>query len=151
MFFEHKVKVEPLNMAEDDKAKVKVKATDEIEAEEEDEDNRVLDLIESVAEDEVNDADVESAAGETDDQNAASTQSGQTTQAPTRLTAQVRGGLEDFQGSAVEMKYLGYMTELSNAEIASATVAENNFEISLVGAGVRGGFDNTSELKVINN
>ncbi len=73
MFFEHKVEVEPLNMDEDDKVKVKVEATDEVEAEEEEEDNRVPDLIEPAADDEVNDADVESAAGETDDQDAATT------------------------------------------------------------------------------
>ncbi len=44
------------------------------------------------------------------------------------------------------MKYLGYMADLDNAEIATAAVAEENIEISLVGAGVGGGFDKTSKL-----
>ncbi len=74
MFLEHKVEVELFNMAEDDKVKVKVEAIDEIVAEEEEEDNQVLDLIESASDDEVDDVDVESAAEETDDQNAATTQ-----------------------------------------------------------------------------
>ena len=73
MVFEHKVEVEPLNVTDDKKVKVKVEATDEIDAEEEDEDKQVPDLIESAADDEVDDADVESAAGETDDQDAATT------------------------------------------------------------------------------
>ena len=67
-----------------------------------------------------------------------------------RLTAQVGGHLEDFQGNAIEMNYLGRMAELDNAEIATAAVAEENIEISLVGAGVGGGFGKTSELKVMN-
>ncbi len=127
MFFEHKVEVEPFDMTEDDKVKVKVKATDEIDAKEEGEDGQDPDLIESVADKDVDDADVASAAGETDDQDAETTQrSGRTIQAPTRLTAQVRGGLEDFQGTAIKMNYLGHMTELDNAEFATAVVAEEN-------------------------
>ncbi len=73
MFFEHKVEVEPLNLAEDNGEKVKVKATDENEAEEEIEDDQIPDLIKSAADDEVDGADVKSVAGETDDQNAATT------------------------------------------------------------------------------
>ncbi len=42
------------------------------------------------------------------------------------------------------------MVELDNAEIATAAVAEENIEISLVGAEVRGGFDKSSKLKVMN-
>ena len=48
------------------------------------------------------------------------------------------------------MKYLGYMAELDNAEIVTAAVSEESPEISLVGAEVGGGFDSTSELKVMN-
>ncbi len=48
------------------------------------------------------------------------------------------------------MKHLGYMAELDNAEIATAAVAEENIELSLVGAGVGCGFDNTSKVKVMN-
>ena len=129
MFFEHKVEVKPFNITEEDDKKVEAK--DEVKAVEEIEDDWIPDLIESAADDEVNDADVESAAGETDDQNAATTWSGRTIQAPTRLTAQARGGLEDFQGTVVKMKYLGYMAELGNAEITTAAVAEKNIEISL--------------------
>ncbi len=66
MFIGHTFEVEPFNMTKDDKVKVKVEATDEIDAEEEDEDRQVPDLIESVADDEVGDVDVESATGETD-------------------------------------------------------------------------------------
>ena len=72
MFFEHKVEVKPLNMAKEDDKKIKEKY--EVEAEEGIEDEQIPDLIGSVAEDEVDDADVESAAGETDDQNAETTQ-----------------------------------------------------------------------------
>ncbi len=71
-------------------------------------------------------------------------------QASTRLTVYVRGGLEYFQRTAVKMKYLGYMKELDNVEIVTAAVAAENIEISLVGAGVGGGFDNTSKLEVMN-
>ena len=48
------------------------------------------------------------------------------------------------------MKYLGYMAELDNVEIATAVETEENSEISLMGAGIGGGFDNTSKLKVMN-
>ncbi len=48
------------------------------------------------------------------------------------------------------MNYLGHMSELDNAEIATAAVVEENIEISRVGAGVGGGLDNTSKLKVMN-
>ena len=89
-------------MTEKDNTNVKPK--DEVKTAEESEEDIISDLIESAANDEVNDADVESAAGETDDQNATTAQSGSTIQAPARLTAQVRGGLEDFQGTAVKIK-----------------------------------------------
>ncbi len=51
---------------------------------------------------------------------------------------------------AIKMNYLGHMAELDIAEIATAVVAEENIEISLVGVGVGGGFNKTSELKVMN-
>ena len=71
MFFQYKVEVEPFNMTEEDDKKVKAK--DEDKAVEEIEDERIPDLIESAVDDEVDDADVKSAAGETDDQDAATT------------------------------------------------------------------------------
>ncbi len=73
MFFESKVEVEPFNMTDDDKVKVKVEATDEIENQEEEEDRRVPDLVESAADDDVDDADVDAAAGETNDNDADTT------------------------------------------------------------------------------
>ncbi len=153
MFFENNVKAEQFNMSDDDdKVKVKVKATDESEnLEEEEEDRRVPDLVESAADDDVDDADVESAAGETNDDNADTTQrSGRTIQAPARLTAQVGGKLGDFQGTVIEMNYLGHMAELDNVEVTTGAVAKENIETSFVGAGVGGGFDKISELKVMN-
>ncbi len=42
------------------------------------------------------------------------------------------------------------MAKLDNAELATAAVAKENIETSFVGAGVGGGFDKTSELKVMN-
>ena len=42
------------------------------------------------------------------------------------------------------------MAELDNHEIVTAAVVEENIAISQVGAGVGGGFENTSELKVMN-
>ncbi len=48
------------------------------------------------------------------------------------------------------MNYLGHIAELYNTEIAISVIAEENIEISLVGSGVGGGFDNTSKLKVMN-
>ena len=42
------------------------------------------------------------------------------------------------------------MAELDNNEFTIAAVVEENIEISQVGSGVRGGFDNTSKLKVMN-
>ena len=47
------------------------------------------------------------------------------------------------------MNYLGHMAELDNAEVAPAAVTEKNIEISLVGAGVGGGFHKTSKLTVM--
>ncbi len=64
--------------------------------------------------------------------------------------AQVRGGLSDFQCTKVEMKYLGFMVEFNNVEVATRAVTEENIEISLVGAGVGGGFNKISKLKVMN-
>ena len=68
-------------------------------------------------------ADDESVAGEIET-DTTTTWSGRTVQTPIRLTAAVRGGLSDFQGTAVEMKYLGSMAELDNEEIANAAVVE---------------------------
>ena len=44
---------------------------------------------------------------------------------------------------AIDLRYLECFAELDNCEVAT-------FELSLVGAGVGGGFSNTNELKVLN-
>ena len=142
MFFERKEN-EELFTLEEEETQVKVEASDdEVEEvpEELDDKTKVTEEIE---------ADDESVAGEIET-DTTTTRSGRTVLTPIRLTAAVRGGLSDFQGTAVEMKYLGSMAELDNVEIANASVVEENVEVSLVGAGVGGGFDSTSELKVMN-
>ena len=141
MFFERKEK-EELFTLEDDGTQVKVEALDE-EVKEVPEilDDKTKVTVEKEADD-------KSVAGEIKT-NTTTTQ-GQTVQMPICLTAAVRGGLSDFQGTAVKMKYLGSMAELDNEEIANAAVVEENVEVSLLGAGVGGGFDSTSELKVMN-
>jgi len=52
---------------------------------------------------------------------------------------------------AIALKYLNDMQALDNIEVANAAITScDNIELSLVGAGVGGGFTNTSELKVMN-
>ena len=52
------------------------------------------------------------------------------------------GALADIQGTAVKLRYLACMAELDNDEVAAT-------ENLLVGAGIGGGFSNTTELKVM--
>ena len=148
MFFEHKTDNEAYTLNDKEK-KIKVEATDEVQSDKEKEDNDVYDIPEDVKVEEAKEADDKLIAGETDT-DATTTRSGRTVLTPVRLTAQVRGGLADFQGTIVKMKYLESMAELDNNEIVTAAVVEENVEISQVGAGVGGGFENTSELKVMN-
>jgi len=117
MFFEHKVGDEAYTL-DDDEKKIKVEATDEVQSDKEKEDDDVLELLDdtNVKAEEAKEADDELIAGETDT-DATTTWSGRTVQTPVRLTAQVRGGLADFQGTAAKMKYLGSMAELDNNEI----------------------------------
>ena len=56
----------------------------------------------------------------------------------------------ELQGIVVELRYLGSMTELDNAEIVAVKLVGENVKLSLVGAGIGSGFANTSELKVMN-
>ena len=49
----------------------------------------------------------------------------------------------DLEGTAVELHYFGSLAELDNEEISA-------FELILVGAGLGGGFENTTELKAMN-
>ena len=50
--------------------------------------------------------------------------------------------LGDFQGTAVELGYISCIAEIDNEEVAAS-------ELSLVGAGVCGGFTNTNKLKTM--
>ena len=49
----------------------------------------------------------------------------------------------DLEGTAAELHYFGSLAELNNEELST-------FELLLVGAGLGGGFENTTELKVVN-
>ena len=72
-------------------------------------------------------------------------------QEPDRLTydtfAAMIGGMS---GTATELRYLGGMAEIDHSELASASITAECLELSVVGAGLGGGFANTSELKVMN-
>ena len=53
-------------------------------------------------------------------------------------------------GGAAEIKYLAGMAEIDQTELSTAYVVAGGHELSAVGAGLGGGFSNTSELKVMN-
>ena len=55
-----------------------------------------------------------------------------------------------MSGTATELKYLCGMAEIDQAELAAAYVLVDGLELSAVGLGLRGGFLNTVELKVMN-
>ena len=70
---------------------------------------------------------------------------------PERLTYETMSAMtEGMHGTAAELRYLGNLCELDNEEIATAFMTAENIELSNVGAGIGGGFGNTSELKVMN-
>ena len=72
------------------------------------------------------------------------TRSGRTIVPPDRLIETMTAFTEaDLEGTAAELHYFGSLAELDNEEIAA-------FELILVGAGLGGGFENTTELKVMN-
>ena len=52
------------------------------------------------------------------------------------------GVLAGIQGTAVKLKYVACMAELDTNEVAAT-------EILLLGAGIGGGFSNTTDLKVM--
>ena len=85
--------------------------------------------------------DHESIAGDTVINNTTVTQIGCTVKMPDRLIKSM-GVLAGIQGTAVKLKYVACMAELDNNEVAAT-------EILLVGAGIGGGFSNTTELKVM--
>ena len=51
---------------------------------------------------------------------------------------------------AVELHCLGEMAELDNLELANMYMSLRSMELALIGAGVGGGINHTSELKVLN-
>ena len=72
------------------------------------------------------------------------TRSGRTIVPPGRLIETMTPFTDaDLAGTAAELHYFGSLAELDNEEISA-------FELILVGAGLRGGFENTTELKVMN-
>ena len=57
---------------------------------------------------------------------------------------------EGMRGTAAELRYLGNMCESDNCELVATSITSDNLELSQVRAGLGGGFENTSELKVMN-
>jgi len=60
------------------------------------------------------------------------------------------GALADFQGTAIDLRYLGSLADLDVDEVMGVEVSTENLEVSLVRAGLGGRFANTAELKVMN-
>ena len=58
-------------------------------------------------------------------------------------SGRIYNNFADLAGTAAELRYLGSLAELDNDEIAT-------IELSLVGAGIGGGYTNSAELKVMN-
>ena len=102
------------------------------------------------AEESMNDSDsnsgssVESKAGETvSDTLVTTTRSGRTIVPPDRLIETMTPFADaDLSGTAAELHYFGALAELDNEKIAA-------FKLILVGAGLGGGFEITTELKVM--
>ena len=88
---------------------------------------------------------VESKAGETvSDTLVTTTRSGRTIVPPDILIEIMTPFTDaDLAGTAAELHYFGALAELDNEEISA-------FELILVGAGLGGGFVNTTKLKVMN-
>ena len=51
---------------------------------------------------------------------------------------------------AIELSYLGEMAELEQLELTAINMSIRSIELSLVGAGVRGGIKHTKDLRVLN-
>ena len=146
---EVKVPVKNANEAKDDEEE------EEEDKNDDDEDVPELAYNDDTNENEESDADDdESAAGEADKVTSAAvpsstTRSGRLIRPRDRLI-ETMGALAEFQGTAVELKYLGSIAELDSDEVMAVELTTENLELSLVGAGLGGGFSNTSELKVMN-
>ena len=137
MFYEKLPDAQEVTWWDEDPARAVDAVTEE--PSEADEEEQVL----SDAEDAIVDMS-ESAAGETVTQDAVVTRSGRTSRPRMRLIEE--------ETNAVQLHYQAMMHELDNVEVANAvlTSSEVNFELQLVGAGLGGGFEHTSELKVKN-
>ena len=70
-----------------------------------------------------------------------------TIQEPDRLTYDTFAAMI---GGAAELKYLAGMAEINQTELSTTYVVAEGLELSAVGAGLGGGFSNTSELKAMN-
>ena len=113
--------------------------------------NPMVHLTEAVDETlEVEKADDESEAGESVNIDASSSRQlrdRSTMQEPDRLTYDTFAAMI---GGPAELKYLAGMAEVDATELSTAQVVAEGLELSTVGAGLGGGFSNTSELKVMN-
>ena len=54
-----------------------------------------------------------------------------------------------LDGTAADLRYLSNLAEIDNTEARGIALKAANIEVSLVGAGVGGGFGHTSEIKVV--
>ena len=95
----------------------------------------------------------EHAAGEGDIQSDAFTRTsrpGCILKPTSRFIETMGAALSGFNGTAVELRYIGCLAELDHEEVNSTEVMAAGLEAVTVGAGVGGGFKNTAELKVMN-
>ena len=77
------------------------------------------------------------------------TRSGREIRAPDRLTYVMEAHC-DLTSTAIELRYQSEMAEIDHAEVTAVLMTRDNLEVTVVGAGVGGGFSNTNELKVMN-
>ena len=55
----------------------------------------------------------------------------------------------DLTSTAIELRYQSEMAEIDHVEVTAVLMTRDNLEVTVVGAGVGGGFSNTNELKVM--
>ena len=77
------------------------------------------------------------------------TRSGREIRAPDRLTYVMEAHC-NLTSTAIELRYQSEMAEIDHAEVTAVRITRDNLEVTVVGAGVGGGFSNTNELKVMN-
>jgi hypothetical protein len=78
--------------------------------------------------------------------------SGRVSQAPSRLIETMSSMLDGSPGTLASIRYLQLMAEVDEQEIEGefSMMSHERFELSLVGAGLVGGFNNVDELRVLN-